>query len=133
MNNLHLELNLDKNEEVNEATLTNSFKTKTQAEWVEVFRDSDACVSPVVNMNEAHKHQHNIERKSFIKLPDNSGVIPNMSWLDINPETRSFDLPSVGQHTNEVLDEIGLSKSQIEKFVKNNTVQINDLNPASKL
>ena len=42
-------------------------KTKTRDEWMKVFDGSDACVAPVLSMDEAPKHPHNAERKTFVE------------------------------------------------------------------
>jgi len=49
------------------AKLAEIFATRTQAEWTEVFSDSDACVAPVVPMHEAHAHPHNIARGTYVE------------------------------------------------------------------
>jgi alpha-methylacyl-CoA racemase len=41
------------------------FTTRTSAEWEEVFRGIDACVSPVLSPSEAAKHPHAVARGSF--------------------------------------------------------------------
>jgi len=38
--------------------LTRTFKAKTQAEWADIFFDSDACVAPILPMKEAFEHPH---------------------------------------------------------------------------
>jgi alpha-methylacyl-CoA racemase len=38
------------------------FATKTQAQWTAIFRDVDACVEPVLSMEEAAAHPHNRQR-----------------------------------------------------------------------
>ena len=40
-------------------------KLKSRSEWVEIFSDSDACVSPVLSMEEAQEHPHNLARDAF--------------------------------------------------------------------
>ena len=40
-------------------------KTKTRDEWMKVFDGTDACVAPVLSMDEAPKHPHNAERSNF--------------------------------------------------------------------
>ena len=47
--------------------LANVFKTKTRDEWSEIFDGSDACVTPVLELNEAPEHPHNKARESFVK------------------------------------------------------------------
>jgi alpha-methylacyl-CoA racemase len=44
------------------------FKAKTRDEWVERFADTDACVSPILDWDEAQVHPHNVARETFIDL-----------------------------------------------------------------
>lgn len=115
-------LGLEKTDELSKEILENKFKTKTQSEWVEVFKNLDACVSPVLSQDEAPLHVHNRERNSFIKLPDGS-FLPNMNWLDLKPSERSFKLPDVGEHTSVVLKDFGYSSLEIENYLKENVVE----------
>lgn len=47
--------------------LTRTFKARTQAEWLEVFAGSDACVGPVTPYPEAPDHPHLQERGTFVE------------------------------------------------------------------
>ena len=47
--------------------LAEKFKSKTKAEWAEIFDGSDACVTPVLELEEAPEHPHNKSRKAFVK------------------------------------------------------------------
>ena len=47
--------------------LAEIFASKTQQEWTDVFDGSDACVTPVVDLEEAHLHPQNKARKSFVE------------------------------------------------------------------
>ena len=42
-----------------------TFKTKTQAEWNDIFLGTDACVAPVLNLEEAKDFAHNRARGIF--------------------------------------------------------------------
>lgn len=42
-------------------------KTKARDDWMKVFEGTDACVAPVLSMDEAPKHPHNAERKTFVE------------------------------------------------------------------
>ena len=44
------------------------FKEKTRDEWCEIMEGTDICFAPVLSMNEAIKHDHNIERNSFFNI-----------------------------------------------------------------
>ncbi|XP_017120940.1 alpha-methylacyl-CoA racemase [Drosophila elegans] len=50
--------------------LTEAFLSKTQTEWSQIFEDVDACVYPVLDYREVHKHDHNRERESFEVIQD---------------------------------------------------------------
>jgi alpha-methylacyl-CoA racemase len=47
--------------------LTETFRQRTQAEWVELFAGSDACVGPVVPYAEAPDHPHLKERGTYVE------------------------------------------------------------------
>lgn len=41
------------------------FRTRTRAEWTEVFEGTDACVAPVLSLREAPEHPHLAARGTF--------------------------------------------------------------------
>jgi len=43
------------------------FRTKTRDEWAGIFADSDACVMPVLTMDEVESHPHNAARDIFFR------------------------------------------------------------------
>lgn len=43
------------------------FATRTRDEWAEWFLQTDACVSPVLDMLEAASHPHNLARRAHVK------------------------------------------------------------------
>ncbi|HET8603183.1 MAG TPA: CaiB/BaiF CoA-transferase family protein [Marmoricola sp.] len=43
------------------------FRERTQAEWVEVFEGTDACVAAVVPLTAAVEHPHNLARGTFVQ------------------------------------------------------------------
>nr|XP_012147228.1 PREDICTED: SWI/SNF-related matrix-associated actin-dependent regulator of chromatin subfamily A-like protein 1 isoform X2 [Megachile rotundata] len=62
----------DENREI----LEKIFKQKTQTEWCSIFDGTDACVTPVLNLEDVALHAHNKERKTFMSNKDGT-VIPN--------------------------------------------------------
>jgi len=46
---------------------TARFKERTQAEWVELFEGTDACVAAVVPLTSAVEHPHNVARGTFVE------------------------------------------------------------------
>ncbi|WP_148573183.1 CaiB/BaiF CoA transferase family protein [Nocardioides caldifontis] len=47
--------------------LAATFKQRTQAEWTEVFGDSDACCAPVLPATEAAEHPHMKAREVYVE------------------------------------------------------------------
>jgi alpha-methylacyl-CoA racemase len=47
--------------------LAETFATRTQAEWAEVFADSDACCAPVLPTTEAARHPHLEARGVYVE------------------------------------------------------------------
>ena len=85
---------------------------KTRDEWCELMEGTDVCFAPVLDMSEAPKHPHNIERKTFIDLEGVTQPAPAPRFSRTEPEVASS--PSiVGEHTDEVLTSIGLSDEDI--------------------
>ena len=88
------------------------FLDKTRDEWCELMEGTDVCFAPVLDMSEAPKHPHNIERKTFIDLEGVTQPAPAPRFSRTEPEVASS--PSiVGEHTDEVLTSIGLSDEDI--------------------
>ncbi len=44
------------------------FRSKTQAEWMQLFAGSDACVAPVLDFHTAETHPHNAARGIFTRV-----------------------------------------------------------------
>ncbi|MFI6321788.1 CaiB/BaiF CoA transferase family protein [Nonomuraea sp. NPDC050556] len=92
------------------ARLADAFKARTRAEWEAVFDGSDACVSPVLEMNEAAKHPHNVARGSFVDVGGISHPAPAPRLVgeepqDLSPATRLTDLSEWGL-TAEAADKL---------------------------
>ncbi len=44
------------------------FHTRTRTDWTSFFAGHDVCFAPVLTMNEARTHPHNVERQTFIEV-----------------------------------------------------------------
>ena len=96
------------------------FKEKTQAEWQAIFDGTDACVAPVLSLDQAPLHPHNLARKSF--APDATGQYdpvpaPRLSRTPADPPMNQKE-PGIGDNTVEILKEIGVSEREIQIFLK---------------
>jgi alpha-methylacyl-CoA racemase len=86
--------------------------TRTRSEWCELLEGTDVCFAPVLSMAEAPLHPHNTARGTFTEV---AGVVqprptPRFSRTDGSIRRPP---PHAGQHTDEVLGEIGLDAAAI--------------------
>ncbi|XP_023664048.2 alpha-methylacyl-CoA racemase [Paramormyrops kingsleyae] len=103
---------------------TERFATKTREEWVRVFEGTDACVTPVLSLDEVDRHPHNRERGSF--LQDSQGVesprpAPVLSRTPATPSPGRD--PFVGEHTRDVLQEFGYGPEEVEGLLAAGVVE----------
>ena len=87
--------------------LQRMFATKTQAEWVEWFRGRDVCFAPVKNLREAFDDDH--ARSRGMRLVDDHGQehVGLPIRFSGEPGRVDFATPVAGEHTEEVLREVG--------------------------
>jgi alpha-methylacyl-CoA racemase len=80
---------------------------RTRDEWAGRFADTDACVAPVLALDEAPEHPHNVARGTFVDVDGvpQPGPAPRFSRT---PGQVRCPAPAAGQHTDEVLGELGL-------------------------
>lgn len=93
--------------------LKNEFKTKTRADWVDIFSNHDVPISPVHNLNELFEDPHIKDRNLVV----NHGELGEhfrfpISFEDDTDEFRS-PAPKLGEHTEEVLLETDLDKDEL--------------------
>ena len=50
------------------AQMADLFRTRTRAEWEQFFAGHDVCFAPVLTMNEARAHPHNVARSTFLEV-----------------------------------------------------------------
>ena len=90
------------------------FESKTRAEWCEIMEHTDVCFAPVLSMEEASEHPHNVARGTFI---DNAGMTqagPAPRFSRTEPAVRGpLRAAHVGQHTDEVLADFGFGPHDV--------------------
>ncbi len=88
------------------ARLAALFATRSRAEWMERFSDNDACVAPVLDLDEAVDHPHNQARGTFVEAFGRVQPAP-APRLSRTPGSVERPPPEPGQHTDEVLAALG--------------------------
>ncbi len=97
------------------AKFEEAFRTRTRAEWAEAFAGRDACVAPVLDMDEAPSHPHNVSRGTFVEVDGvtQPGPAPRFYGTPV-PSTGKPSMP--GDSTDEVLMGLGYSEAEIGKL-----------------
>jgi crotonobetainyl-CoA:carnitine CoA-transferase CaiB-like acyl-CoA transferase len=102
--------------------LEKEFLKKTQKEWTEIFKNRDACVMPVHSFAEACDDPQIKTREMIAELKHPSfGIIQNINspikYSKTPLKIRSL-APKVGEHTKEILKQLGYSNEDIKDLKK---------------
>lgn len=96
--------------------LTAIFKSQPRAHWEAFFDDTDDCVWPVLSMQEAQSHPHNLAREAFVDIAGVRQPAP-APRLSRTPGTIQSPPPLLGEHSSERLAALGLSPEEIARLV----------------
>jgi alpha-methylacyl-CoA racemase len=94
------------------AKLADVIATKTREEWTEIMGATDVCFAPILDLDEAPRHPHNVARETFV---DVAGVIqpapaPRFS---ATPGAIQGPPPAIGAHDEAALTDWGFSATDI--------------------
>jgi alpha-methylacyl-CoA racemase len=86
---------------------------KTRAEWSAIMEGTDICFGPVMDLDEAPLHPHNVARETFVTV---AGVVqpapaPRFS---ATPGVIQGPPPAIGGDTDTALTDWGLSSAEVE-------------------
>jgi alpha-methylacyl-CoA racemase len=98
------------------------FKTKTRDAWTRIFEGKDACVAPVLELNEVEHHPHNRERELILTIDDVPQPAP-APRLSRTPGRAAPARGRRGANTAEILSELGYSKEDVRSLFKNEVVE----------
>jgi len=101
--------------------LAEVFKTATRDEWVQRFDGVDACVSPVLDWEEALAHPHNVARGSFIEVDGVPQPAPAPRFSR-TPAMVSRPTAQVGQDTHGILKDWGVDTEVIASLSKSSAI-----------
>jgi alpha-methylacyl-CoA racemase len=98
------------------AALRDSFGSRTREECERLFAGRDACVVPVLRLDEAPQHPHNIARQLFVDVGGHlqPGVAPRLSRT---PGTAGAPAPIQGADSLDILCELGYSQRRIAELL----------------
>ena len=104
-------------------TFRDIFRTKTQKEWTEIFSTLDACVEPVMDLQEVSDDEHLLHRGMWpeVRIPLSDGVTIKQMGCPVHlskcpPRYTHAGYPE-GYHTEEILTSLGYAKEEIDTMV----------------
>lgn len=92
-------------------------KTKTRDQWMAIFDGTDACVAPVLSMEEAPKHPHNAARRTFVEAF--GAVQPGPAPRFSRTAGAVNGVPAMaGGQSGDVLKSWGIEAGRADAFLK---------------
>ncbi|TFV93780.1 CoA transferase [Blastococcus sp. CT_GayMR20] len=103
--------------------LTAAFATRTRDEWAEAFAGVDACVTPVLDLDEAAAHPHAVARSAYEPLDGSPHPQPAVAPR-FSRSTTPVPSPAVspGQQTREILAQCGYDGAAVDELLETGVV-----------
>jgi alpha-methylacyl-CoA racemase len=93
--------------------LADIIRRKTRDEWDQIFEGVDVCYAPVLSMGEVRHHPHHKARGTFSEQDGVWQPAPAPRFSRTEGELRG-GAAQVGEHTVDILRELGLDQGEIE-------------------
>lgn len=97
------------------------FRSKSQAEWCQVLEGTDACFAPVLSLDEAPSHPHNIARGTYVNIGGVTQAAPAPKFSVSSSEVASPP-PRHGGDSWEVLSAVGYSGHKIDELIASGVI-----------
>jgi len=98
------------------------FKTRTRDEWTAIFEGKDACVAPVLELNEVGEHPHNLARELLITIDGVPQPAP-APRLSRTPGRAVKAGETRGSNTLEILTELGYPTEEVEDLFEKEIIE----------
>jgi crotonobetainyl-CoA:carnitine CoA-transferase CaiB-like acyl-CoA transferase len=103
-------------------------KTRTQSEWIDEFRQTDACVEAVLSLEEAFRTPQARHREMIVEPEHPSqGKVFQISLpfkLSATPPAIRVPAPGLGEHTRQVLSSHGYPAAEVEELIRSGVVGV---------
>lgn len=104
-----------------EAVLTPFFEAHTTAQWLDIFETAGLPAGPVLTVGEMHQDPQVIAREMVVPLDHpkagRTHAIGLPVKLSATPGGIRRPAPLLGEHTREVLSEVGLTGEEIDRMI----------------
>ncbi len=98
-----------------------TIRSRSRAEWLDTFRETDACVTPVLSLGDAPAHPHNRERATFVDVGGTIEPAPAPRFGRTPPRAPTPS-PDPGVHFIEELRRWGLGQQDIDRLAEERVI-----------
>ena len=121
--------NADRMQNVNElaALLGERFKTRPTAEWLRLLEEGGVPAGPVASIGDMLEFPQTLARDMVVEVEHSKlGPVRTIGFpvkFSDTPVSVERGAPLLGEHTREVLDELGYSDDEIEALIRSGAVR----------
>ncbi len=106
---------------------TEQFKTRTRDEWFEIMTKLDICVGKMYTLDEVPNDPQVLARKMIVELDTPEGGKVKQVGISVKlsetPGSIRSLAPKLGQHTDEILGDLGYEQAQIERWREEGSIK----------
>jgi alpha-methylacyl-CoA racemase len=95
--------------------ITEVFKSKSRDEWCTIMEGTDVCFAPVLTIEEAPKHPHNVQRDVFTEIEGVTQPNPSPRFSRTTPSIQGPPAHA-GKDTDLILESLGFDASGIQNL-----------------
>jgi len=104
------------------AMFQDAFRKRTRDEWTRIFEGRDACVAPVLGLDEVAAHPHNKARGLLTRLDAMEQPVP-APRLSRTPGSAETPGTPRGTETRAVLRELGVDAAELDSLFRDGVVE----------
>ena len=95
--------------------ITEVFKSKSRDEWCTIMEGTDVCFAPVLTLEEAPKHPHNVQRDVFTEIEGVTQPNPSPRFSRTTPSIQGPPAHA-GKDTDLILESLGFDALGIQNL-----------------
>jgi crotonobetainyl-CoA:carnitine CoA-transferase CaiB-like acyl-CoA transferase len=103
------------------AEVASVLKGRTQAEWMRLFDEVNACVEPIHDIEGVLQHPH-VRQRGYV-LEDEGEAIGLASPFVFTRGEGVTPAPELGEHSRQVLESFGLDAADIDPLIESGVVK----------
>lgn len=99
------------------------FASRTKDEWISAMKQADACCEPVLSLDDAVSSELARARGMVSETPDGRRFLASPLRLTGSPPVaEDAPAPDLGQHTRDVLGQLGLTEQDMESLARDGVI-----------